>query len=85
MEMQRCYKCKKVLKLDNHFQPIGKSFVVSQHEKKIIWLCGECDIRRCKRCDILLDNVNKCRCGLKHGAYRKNSRYCLYCEKELIK
>lgn len=85
MELQKCYKCKKILRLDNNFQPIGKSFVVSQERKGIIWLCEECKNHRCKKCEILLDNINKCRCGLKHGAYRKNSRYCLHCEKELKK
>lgn len=85
MELVKCYKCKRVLRLDNHFQTIGKSFVVSQNKKGIIWLCEECDKRRCRRCDILLDNRNRCRCGLKHGAFRKDSKYCLQCEKILKK
>ena len=80
----QCYKCKKEIKLDKNYEIIGKSMISSNESKGIDkYLCEECNSHRCKKCEILLDNKTICRCGKKHGAYRRGSKYCLDCENKL--
>ena len=48
-----------------------------------LWLCRKCEERRCKRCDILLNNKRICvcdACEAKHGAfYEIDLNYCKKC------
>ena len=44
------------------------------------WLCNECNSFRCESCHILLSNDHKCKCGMKHGEYTKESLpLCKWC------
>ena len=48
-----------------------------------LWLCEECNERKCERCGVLLNNKKICSsnaCQIKHGDfYKNNPNYCKIC------